>query len=135
MSGLVEADHVAGRVAESAVTWPPRLGDGFLEDLGAGGPEGLERGIKVIRAENDHGQDALDEQLLECVAVGPGAPRVRERQYKLQIGLRRAAEGDRPSRRRCAPDIPTTSVNRELNKPSEVQPTSMQASVTLAPAR
>jgi hypothetical protein len=30
---------------------------------------------------------------------------------------------------------PTISVKRELNEPSEVQPTAMQASVTLIPAR
>lgn len=30
---------------------------------------------------------------------------------------------------------PVISVNRELNEPSEVQPTCMQASVTLTPAR
>ena len=30
---------------------------------------------------------------------------------------------------------PTISANRELNEPSEVQPTSMHASVTLTPAR
>jgi uncharacterized membrane protein len=30
---------------------------------------------------------------------------------------------------------PTSSVKRELNEPSEVQPTAMQASVTLEPAR
>ena len=40
------------------------------------------------------------------------------------------------SRRRYAVGVsPTISVNRELNEPSEVQPTAMHASVTLTPAR
>jgi hypothetical protein len=37
-SALVEADHVAGRVAERAVARAARLGDGFLEDLRAAAP-------------------------------------------------------------------------------------------------
>ena len=42
----------------------------------------------------------------------------------------------RCSRARYALGVtPTSSVNRELNEPREVQPTSMHASVTLMPAR
>ena len=194
---------------------PQRLVDGLLEHLGAGRADGLERGVEVVGAEHEHGQDALGEQLLERVAVGLRAAGVRLGEHDAQAGLGVAAERDpavvRPRRRRCAPRgrarrgrrrcdsstsltvmlqywsemvmtatlgggrrapllescsvlarpagcapsrrrrgiastrgapgrgtrsgvSPTISVNRELNEPSEVQPTAMQASVTLIAA-
>lgn len=92
--GLVKADHVAGRVAEGAVARAPGLDDGFLEDLRAGGPDRLERGVEIVRAEYEDREGALDEQLLEGVAVVLGAAGVRDGEHQFQTGLGRAAEGD-----------------------------------------
>lgn len=91
---LVDADHVAGRIAEGAVAWAPRLVDGLLEDLGAGRTKGFERGVEIIRGEHEHGHDAFGEEFLDGVPVGLGAAGVRRREDKLEVGLGVAAQGD-----------------------------------------
>ena len=92
MSALVDADHVAGGVAEGAVARAPRLDDGFLEDLGAGRAEGFERGVEIVRGEHQHGHHALGEQLLDGVAIGLRAAGVRRGQNELEVRLGIAAE-------------------------------------------
>lgn len=93
-SGLVKPDHVAGWVAEGAVARAPRLDDGFLEDLGAGGPELLKGGVEIVRGEYEHGHDALGDQFLDGVSVGLGAAGVGRGQDDLELGLGCTAEGD-----------------------------------------
>src|SRR3954447_25903862 len=75
--GLEDADHVAGRVAERAVPRAPRLVDGLLEHLGAGGADAFERRVEVVGAEHDRAHRAFDNELLEGVAVSPGTAGVR----------------------------------------------------------
>lgn len=50
---LLEADHVADRVAEGAVAYAVELVGRLLQDLGAGGPDVLEGGIHVGDVEDE----------------------------------------------------------------------------------
>src|SRR5690606_38946913 len=75
---------------EGAVAQAPRPVDGFLEDLGTGGPDSLEGRVEVVGTEDDHGEGAPGEEFLEGVAVLLGAGGVRLGEHD----ARRAAEGD-----------------------------------------
>ncbi len=59
--------------------------------------------------------------------------RGRVRSLTTQDGIPESPEC--PRARYALGDSPTSSQNRKLNEPSEVQPTAMHASVTLAPVR
>src|SRR5262249_2840818 len=63
--GLVEPDHVAGRIPESAVTHPVRLVDRLLDHFGAGGADPLEEGVDVVGREEHRPQQALRQQLAD----------------------------------------------------------------------
>src|SRR5687767_7965096 len=68
-SGLVDADHVPGRVAERAVPSAPWLVHRLLHHVGAGGPDLLEGLIQVGDRKADAGERALGHQLGHHVAV------------------------------------------------------------------
>jgi hypothetical protein len=59
---LGEPEHVACGVAEGAVTDAVGLVDRFLQNLGAGGADLLERGVAVVSGEDDPAQQALGQQ-------------------------------------------------------------------------
>src|SRR6266436_10166077 len=70
--GLLESNHVAGRVAERAVPYAVRLIHGLLQHLATSAPDVLEARIAILGAEVDATQESLREHLLHDLAVGRG---------------------------------------------------------------
>jgi Bacterial membrane protein YfhO len=87
-AGLLDADHVAGRVAHGEVADAPGLADRLLQHLDAGRARDLaEHRVEVVAAELDHRQRALGEQGRERVAILLGTARMRLREHDLDLGL------------------------------------------------
>src|SRR6266498_1224679 len=92
---LVEAQHVAGGIAEGAVADTVRLVDRLLQHLGTRGADALESGVAVVGAEDDTAQQALRQQFRRGRLVGGRGVRGRDRRFEddLHIRLRRRADG------------------------------------------
>jgi hypothetical protein len=73
---LVDAHHVAGRVAHGAVARAPRLVGRLLHDLGVRGAQLREGRVEVVGVEVHAVQRALREERLKRVAVGGAAVQI-----------------------------------------------------------
>src|SRR5260221_339381 len=92
--GLLESNHVAGRVAERAVPHAIRLIHRLLQHFATSGPDVLEGRIAVLSVEVDAAQESLGEHLLHDLAVRRGCVRVGERRLEDDIDVRLALGPD-----------------------------------------
>ena len=69
---FLDAELVAGRIAEGAVAEPVRLVDRLLHDLGAAGLQPRERGVEVGGGQDDGGVGALGHHLGDGAALVVG---------------------------------------------------------------
>src|SRR5712691_3574765 len=92
--GLLESNHVAGRVAERAVPDAVRLIHGLLKHLATSGPDVLEGRIAILGVEVDAAQESLGEHLLHDPAVGRGCVRVGKRRLEDDVDVRLALGPD-----------------------------------------
>src|SRR3954449_8929234 len=72
---LLDADHVAGGIAEGAVANPVRLLGGLLDDLDVAGLHPLERAVQVLCCQDDLGISALGHHLGDEAALVVGGAR------------------------------------------------------------
>jgi hypothetical protein len=73
---LVDADQVAGRVADGAVPRAPRLVGRLLDDLGTGGDQPVEAGVEIVAVEVDAVEGALGDESGDRLAIGSAAVQV-----------------------------------------------------------
>src|SRR6266849_9245829 len=92
--GLLESNHVAGRVAERAVPHPVRLIHGLLQHLATSGPDVLEGRIAIIGDEVDAAQESFGEHLLHDLAVRRGCVRVGKWRLEDDVDVRLALGPD-----------------------------------------
>src|SRR5690242_19399438 len=105
VSGLLEPDQVARRVAERAIPDAVRLVHRLLQHLAATLANVLERRVAVVRAEVDAAEQALGEQLLHDLAVGRRRVRVGERRLEDAVDVGLALGPDRGPPRALVLDV------------------------------
>src|SRR5262249_58681102 len=102
---FVDADQVAGGVAEGAVANPVGLVDRFLDDLGAAGGQLFEGGVEVAGGQHDPAVGALGHHLGDGAPLGVGDAGVGARRRQQDRGAGLALGADRDPAHPAASDV------------------------------
>lgn len=116
-SSLSDTNEVAGWVAKRTVAYAPRLGRRLLQHLGAGPPDFLEGGVKVVGAEDCGLQRPLGHERQEGIALGLRTTAVGVRQDDVDV-LSWGADGNPPEafRRNVLADLKAERVSVEAKR-------------------